>query len=102
MSDSTRCAVMQSRAPAAVRTHLLLNTPTTADRPAMRRTIQNYVIASSATAVPMEIGAIGKFGGKGRGKGPTGPPAAAKAEKGKGTGKGKGKGIGKSTKGWGK
>ncbi len=33
----------------------------------MRRTIQNYVIASSATAVPMEIGAIGKFG-KGKGK----------------------------------
>ena len=69
VSDSVRCAVMQSRAPAAARTHLLLNAPTTADWPAMKRTIQNYVIASSATAVPMEIGAIGKFGGKGKGKG---------------------------------
>ena len=69
VSDSTRCAVMQSRAPAAVRTHLLLNAPTTPDWPAMRRTIQNYVIASSATAVPMEIGAVGKFSGKGKGKG---------------------------------
>ena len=67
-SDSVRCAVMQYRAPAAARTHLLLNAPTTADWPAMKRTIQNYVIASSATAVPMEIGAIGKFGGKGKGK----------------------------------
>ena len=68
VSDSVRCAVMQSRAPAAVRTHLLLNAPTTADWPSMRRTIQNYLIAasSSSAAVPMEIGAIGKFGGKGK------------------------------------
>ncbi len=35
----------------------------------MRRTYQNYVSASSATTVPMEIGAIGKSGGKGKGKG---------------------------------
>lgn len=68
MSDTTKCAVMQSRAPAAVRTHLLLNAATVTDWPSARRVIRNHLIASAGAApTPMEIG--GAMGDHSKGKG---------------------------------
>ena len=107
VSDSVRCAVMQSRAPAAVRTHLLLNAPMMANWPAMRKTIQNYLIAASSSAapVPMEIGSIGKARGKGKtnGKFKDSGKHSVKQDQAKGNGKSpeKGKYHQQRQKGWG-
>eukprot|EP00971_Amphidinium_carterae_P279086 5540149-Amphidinium_carterae.1 len=62
VQDSMKCAIVQSRLPGALRTHLLLNAPNAVDWATMRRSIQSYLLATmpQGSATPMDLGYLGK------------------------------------------
>ena len=76
VSDNLRCAILVTRAPVALRNHLLLNASRDLNWTDVKRSAMDFLLATTFNPVPMDIGHVkggkpyggGKHEGKGRGK----------------------------------